>query len=165
MLMQNIVVAAYSDADRQGVLDVILPIQQQEFGIPITEADQPDLTNVRNFYQTGAGGFWVARSNDEVVGTVGLKDIGAGQAALRKMFVTASFRGRELGVAGKLLDVLVAHARAQGIVEIFLGTTDKFLAAHRFYEKNGFKELQKVDLPKAFPIMAVDSKFYVLRVS
>jgi N-acetylglutamate synthase-like GNAT family acetyltransferase len=165
MWMQNIVVAAYSDADRRGVLDVILPIQQQEFGIPITEADQPDLTNVRNFYQTGTGGFWVARSNDEVVGTVGLKDIGAGQAALRKMFVAASFRGRELGVAGKLLDVLVAHARAQGVVEIFLGTTDKFLAAHRFYEKKGFKELQKVDLPQAFPIMSVDSKFYVLRVS
>src|SRR5712675_1393450 len=143
-LMQNIVITAYSDADRQGVLDVILPIQQQEFGIPITEADQPDLTNVRNFYQTGTGGFWVARSNDEVVGTVGLKDIGAGQAALRKMFVAAPFRGRELGVAGKLLDVL---------------------AAHRFYEKKGFKELQKADLPKAFPIMAVDSKFYVLSVS
>jgi GNAT superfamily N-acetyltransferase len=41
------------------------------------------------------------------------------------MFVAAPFRGRELG-AGKLLDVLLAHARAQGIVEIFLGTTDRF---------------------------------------
>ena len=60
---------------------------------------------------------------------------------------------------------LLAHARAQGVAEIFLGTTEKFLAAHRFYEKNGFRELQKAGLPKAFPIMAVDSKFYVLRVS
>ena len=34
----------FSDADQQGVLDVILPIQQREFGIPITAADQPDLT-------------------------------------------------------------------------------------------------------------------------
>jgi N-acetylglutamate synthase-like GNAT family acetyltransferase len=163
--MQEILVTAFSYADQQGVLDVILPIQHREFGIPITEADQPDLTDIPEFYQSGAGGFWVARSNGEVVGTVGLKDIGSGQTALRKMFVAAPFRGRELGVAGKLLDVLLAHASVQGVTEIFLGTTDKFLAAHRFYEKRNFKELPKAGLPKAFPVMAVDSKFYVLRVS
>jgi N-acetylglutamate synthase-like GNAT family acetyltransferase len=162
--MANIRITAFSDADQRGVVNVILPIQQQEFGIPITEADQPDLMNVAEFYQTGTGGFWVARSDDEVVGTVGLKDIGAGQAALRKMFVAAPFRGREFGVARKLLDVLLAHARAQGIARIFLGTTDKFLAAHRFYEKKGFEELQKAELPGAFPVMAVDSKFYVLNL-
>ena len=71
----------------------------------------------------------------------------------------------ELGVAGKLLDVLLAHARAKGVAEIFLGTTDKFLAAHRFYEKRNFRELPKAELPEAFPVMAVDSKFYVLRVA
>jgi GNAT superfamily N-acetyltransferase len=163
--MQEILIAVFSDVDQQGVLDVILPIQQREFGIPITEADQPDLTNIPVFYQSGAGGFWVARSNGEVIGTVGLKDIGSGQAALRKMFVAAPFRGRELAVAGKLLDALLTHARAQGIAEIFLGTTEKFLAAHRFYEKKGFRELQKAALPKAFPVMAVDSKFYVLSIS
>ena len=162
--MQEIVITAFADADREGVLNVILPIQQQEFGIPITGADQPDLTSIPEFYQSGTGGFWVARSDGEVVGMVGLKDIGSGQTALRKMFVAAPFRGRELGVASKLLDVLLAHARARGVAEVFLGTTDKFLAAHRFYEKKGFKELQQADLPKAFPVMAVDSKFYVLRI-
>jgi N-acetylglutamate synthase-like GNAT family acetyltransferase len=162
--MQKIQIVPFSDADQQGVLDVILPIQQREFGIPITAADQPDLTSIAEFYQSGAGGFWVARSNGNIVGTIGLKDIGARQTALRKMFVAAPFRGRELGVAGKLLDGLLAHARAKGIAEIFLGTTDKFLAAHRFYEKRGFRELPKAELPKAFPVMAVDSKFYALRV-
>jgi len=162
--MQEILVTAFSEADQQGVLDVILPIQQREFGIPITAADQPDLTDIPESYQSGTGGFWVARSNGEVVGTVGLKDIGSGQTALRKMFVAAPFRGRELGVAGKLLDVFLAHARAKGVAEIFLGTTEKFLAAHRFYEKKGFEELPKAGLPKAFPVMAVDSKFYVLRL-
>jgi N-acetylglutamate synthase-like GNAT family acetyltransferase len=164
-LMQKIIVAPYSDADRQGVLDVILPIQQQEFGIQITAADQPDLMQISEFYQSGAGGFWVARSNGNVVGTIGLKDIGAKQTALRKMFVAAPFRGRELGVAATLLDELLAHARAKGVAEIFLGTTDKFLAAHRFYEKKGFRELPMAELPKAFPVMAVDSKFYALRVA
>ena len=95
--MQEIVITAFADADREGVLNVILPIQQQEFGIPITEADQPDLTSIPEFYQSGTGGFWVARSDGEVVGTVGLKDIGSGQTALRKMFVAAAFRGPGAG--------------------------------------------------------------------
>ena len=64
--MQKILVAPFSDADQQGVLDVILPIQQREFGIPITQADQPDLTDIPGFYQSGTGGFWVARSNAEL---------------------------------------------------------------------------------------------------
>src|SRR4051794_16590755 len=136
--MQKISITGFSDADQRGVLDVILPIQQREFGIPITESDQSDLGNISEFYQSGAGGFWVARADAEIIGTVGLKDIGSGQAALRKMFVASPFRGRDLGVAGKLLHVLLAHARANGVVEIFLGTTDKFVAAHRFYEKKGF---------------------------
>jgi GNAT superfamily N-acetyltransferase len=80
------------------------------------------------------------------------------------IFVASPFRGRELGVAGRLLDALLAHARANGVVGIFLGTTDKFLAAHRFYEKQGFEEIPKAGLPEAFPVMAVDSKFYVLRL-
>ena len=137
--MKEILIAPFSDADQQGVLNVILPIQQREFSIPITGADQPDLMNIPEFYQSGTGGFWVARSDGGVVGTVGLKDIGSRQTALRKMFVAAPFRGRELGVAGKLLDVLLAHARAKGVAEIFLGTTDKFLAAHRFYAKAKFQ--------------------------
>ncbi|MDO9062839.1 MAG: GNAT family N-acetyltransferase [Bradyrhizobium sp.] len=163
--MQKVSISTFSDPDQRGVLNVILPIQQGEFGIPVTEADQPDLADIAAFYQSGTGGFWVARAEDEVIGTVGLKDIGSGQAALRKMFVASPFRGREHGVAEKLLDALLAHARTRGVVEIFLGTTDKFLAAHRFYEKKGFEELPKADLPRAFPVMAVDSKFYVRRMS
>jgi N-acetylglutamate synthase-like GNAT family acetyltransferase len=163
--MQKISITAFSDAAQRGVLNIILRIQQHEFGIPITQSDQPDLANIPEFYQSGTGGFWVALADDEVIGTVGLKDIGSGQAALRKMFVASPFRGRELGVAVKLLDVLLTHARAQGVSEIFLGTTEKFLAAHRFYEKNGFKEIRKNLLPQSFPVMAVDSKFYVLTLS
>ncbi|MFT4118657.1 GNAT family N-acetyltransferase [Bradyrhizobium sp.] len=161
--MPDIHIDAFRAADYRGVVDVILPIQRQEFGIAITEADQPDLADISGFYQTGSGGFWVARSGGGIVGTIGLKDIGAGQAALRKMFVAAPFRGSAHGVAGKLLDALLAHARLQRVTDIYLGTTDKFLAAHRFYEKRGFAEVRKADLPASFPVMAVDSKFYVHR--
>ena len=40
------------------------------------------------------------------------------------------------------------------------GTIMDEAAAQRFYEKNGFVEIDKNLLPKEFPIMAVDVKFY-----
>lgn len=152
-----------------GVVDVILPIQQAEFGIPITLADQPDLLDIAGFYQQGGGGFWVALDGGAVVGTIALRDIGPhdgghGDGALRKMFVTPSHRGKEYGTAARLLDTLLAHAHAKGMRRIWLGTTDKFLAAHRFYEKHGFEQVARQDLPAAFPVMAVDTRFYVRRL-
>ncbi|MRT28867.1 GNAT family N-acetyltransferase [Herbaspirillum sp. CAH-3] len=155
-------IQAYRPEHAQGVVDVILPIQQEEFGIPITLEGQPDLKDIAGFYQKGHGNFWVALDGGKVVGTVSLLDIGNAQVALRKMFVAASHRGKEHGTAARLLEGAIAWARAQGVRQIFLGTTDKFLAAHRFYEKNGFRLIEKSTLPPAFPVMVVDSRFYAL---
>lgn len=153
-------VAPFAVQHGAGVVDLILPIQQSEFGIPITLADQPDLLDIPGAYQHGCGGFWVALSGARVVGTVALLDIGNAQGALRKMFVHAAFRGRAHGVARRLLETLLERCEQKRVREIFLGTTAAFVAAHRFYEKNGFAEVEKTALPPAFPVMSVDTKFY-----
>ena len=87
-----------------------------------------------------------------------------GGAALRKMFVAADRRGSEHGVAQRLLETLLAHAKVQGLSTVWLGTTDKFRAAHRFYEKNGFSQVAPDSLPAAFPRMTVDTRFYRINI-
>ena len=144
------------------MLALILPIQREEFGIAITAEDQPDLDDIPGFYQQGVGDFWVARDGARIVGTIALKDIGGHQAALRKMFVAPRYRGAEAGVAMDLLGRLVQSAKDQGLARIYLGTTDKFVAAHRFYEKNGFERIEAESLPPSFPRMTVDTRFYSL---
>jgi N-acetylglutamate synthase-like GNAT family acetyltransferase len=153
-------VVPFAPQHAEGVVAVIVPIQRNEFEIPITLEEQPDLRDIAGFYQRGSGGFWVALHDGKVVGTVGLLDIGNGRAALRKMFVSAGQRGPEHSVAKRLLETLLAWCRARGVREIYLGTTAKFLAAHRFYEKSGFREIARAELPRSFPVMAVDTKFY-----
>ncbi|EOS95788.1 GNAT family N-acetyltransferase [Erwinia tracheiphila] len=69
------------------------------------------------------------------------------------------------GVAGALLTVLLKHAAQRKLDNIYLGTTSKFLAAHCFYEKNGFQEVERTALPETFPVMRVDSKFYRLALN
>jgi N-acetylglutamate synthase-like GNAT family acetyltransferase len=150
----------YQDQYKDKIINLILDIQIGEFGVPITIKDQPDLDNISSFYQKGAGNFWVALSGDKIIGTIALIDIGNSQCVLRKMFVAKEYRGKDKGVAQQLLATLLEWCKLKKINEIYLGTVATYFAAHRFYEKNGFTEIQKNLLPANFPIMAVDTKFY-----
>lgn len=160
--MDKVRIRRFAPADQNGVAALIVSIQNEEFGIAITAEDQPDLQEIPDFYQKDGGDFWVAQAHDgQVVGTIALRDIGEGAAALRKMFVHPEHRGPG-GVARALLDRLLGHARRQGLARIYLGTTDRFLAAHRFYARHGFAPVDPALLPATFPRMAVDSRFYAL---
>lgn len=161
----SVEIVPFCDDHGQGVRDLILPIQREEFGIEITYEQQPDLQEVGGFYRKGCGEFWVAVAEGAVVGSIALVDIGDGRAALRKMFVKAEYRGAGHGVAQRLLDGLLAHAAASGVREILLGTTSRFLAAHRFYEKAGFDLIGEADLPASFSRMKVDTRFYRRRLA
>lgn len=156
-------IAPFDGSSKSEIQDLILSIQVGEFGVAITLQDQPDLQNITESYQRGSGNFWVARLGQKVVGTVGLLDIGYHKVALRKMFVHPDFRGKDKGVAQRLMQVVVHWCKQKEVIEILLGTTEKYLAAHRFYEKNSFVQVRLRDLPPYFPRMAVDSRFYSLR--
>ncbi len=147
--------------DRDAAVALVLGIQGDEFGIPITGNDQPDLLDVPRHYQHDKGNFWVAVDDDSVVGTIGLLDIGHAHGALRKMFVIPSHRGARHGVGAALLRTLLGWARERKMTHVFLGTTVEFQAAQRFYEKTGFTEVAAGDLPPHFPRMRLDTKFYV----
>ena len=158
--MENVKIQVYSDEYQQGVIKLILDIQQGEFGVPITLSQQPDLNTIPSFYQKGNGNFWVALFGNTVVGTIALIDIGSSQVALRKMFVDKNFRGKEYKTAQRLLDTALEWMKQKECKEVFLGTIDLFHAAQKFYRKNGFEEVAKKDLPPNFPAMALDNTFF-----
>jgi GNAT superfamily N-acetyltransferase len=161
----EITIRPYQPGDEDQIIALIVTIQREEFGIPITAADQPDLLAIPEFYQSGGGGFWVAEQAGRIIGTIALKDFGNQQGALRKMFVAKAMRGHDNGIAAKLLTELITHARRKGTTDIYLGTNPALLASHRFYEKNGFADVAKTDLPVGFPLMKVDSIFYRLALA
>ena len=162
--MEEIVIKDYIEDYKDDIIDLILDIQQNEFNISINRQDQPDLSNITEFYQRGNGNFWAAFYDSRLVGTISLLDIGNHQGALRKLFVKAAFRGSRYNTAKLLLLQLIKWAKEHDIYDIYLGTTEKFLAAHRFYEKNKFTIIAKETLPNAFPIMKVDTIFYSLKI-
>lgn len=147
----------------EAIIGLILPIQQIEFNVDIDLAAQPDLLDIEKNYDGSGGGFWGAKLNGELIGTIAL--IAAPEhhsGAIRKMFVKKEFRGKELGVAQALLKILLAYCEDNNLNEVYLGTKDILQAACRFYERNGFKPVAMEDLPVYFPRMAVDNVFYSL---
>ncbi|MBL1221183.1 GNAT family N-acetyltransferase [Chryseobacterium sp. L7] len=151
----------YSDQ----LIDLILSIQQKEFNIPITIEDQPDLRQIDSFYQEAGGNFWGAFIDGELVGSIALVKFDERAGAVRKMFVKKEFRGKELNIAQKLLEVLISFCRENGIDAIYLGTVSVLKAAMRFYERNYFVQVEKENLPVRFPLMSADDVFYALKIN
>ncbi|MBB2149050.1 GNAT family N-acetyltransferase [Pedobacter gandavensis] len=144
------------------IIDLVLPIQQIEFKVAITLSDQPDLLDIDNVYYKNGGAFWGATSEGKLLGTIAMIKFSNNAVALRKMFVKKEFRGKELGLAQRLLENLIIHCKNNGIDHLYLGTVPVLQAALRFYERNGFQKMEKVDLPTQFPLMGGDSVFYQL---
>ena len=161
----RVVVRPFAGGDENGLRNLILPIQNEEFGLPLTWEEQPDMADIESYYCTGKRGFWVAVSGDQIVGSISLVALANGNSALRKMFVAADYRGSEFGVAANLLNVLITHARDAGLSHIYLGTTTAFKAAHRFYEKHSFNRVAPDDLPPDFSRMKLDTRFYLLNLA
>jgi N-acetylglutamate synthase-like GNAT family acetyltransferase len=163
--MENVRIEIYKDVYKDAVIKLILDIQQIEFGVPITLEQQPDLSEISEFYQKGNGNFWIAISGDEVIGTIALIDIGNDQVALRKMFVHKDFRGKEHKTGQLLLDTSLEWMNQKNCKQVFLGTLDFFHAAKKFYRKNGFEEIQVSELPENFPRMKLDNTFFKKDIS
>ena len=159
-----IVVRSIGNTYAARAIDLVLPIQQLEFGVPVTLEAQPDLLDIEGFYHRSGGGFWGALDGARLVGTIGLLALGDGDGALRKMFVHRDYRGKERGIAQDLLETLLAHCRAAGIEDVYLGTISHMRAAARFYERNGFVQVSRSGLPATFPLTLVDNTFYHLHV-
>lgn len=146
----------------QQVIDLIIPIQQEELKVPVTLEGQPDLFDIETAYLSTGGNFWGAFADQQLVGTIGLIQTTAQTGAIRKMFVRKAFRGAQDGIAHTLLQTLLTYCRSNHLHTVYLGTIDTLKAAQRFYEKNGFSRIAAAALPSFFPRMMADNTFYYL---
>lgn len=158
--MENVRIEVYTRKFQEEVGKLIVSIQREEFGVPITLEDQPDLKTIETFYQKGNGNFWVAVVNEKIIGTIALIDIGHEEVALRKMFVLKGFRGDPFRTGQLLMDEAFRWMKQKGVQAVTLGTLERFEAAQKFYQRNGFTKIAKDKLPDYFPRMPLDTTFF-----
>lgn len=149
---------------RKQIITMIETIQKGEFSLPITDDINACILRAEEeFYYNNSYNFWYATDNDgTIIGSVGLKKIDDQTGEIKKFFIHQSYRGKN--VAPKLMNALIKAAVKHRFEDLYLGTVDKFQAAHRFYEKYGFVRITKQELPVGFEICPVDTVFFKVKV-
>lgn len=147
------------------VVALIEQIQIGEFNIPIEVDQRQELQFISKSFQKNKGNYWVALYDEKVIGTIAVIDIEHKAFELRDFFLHQDYRGGNRGFAKKLLEVIIEWSKECDVKTIYLGTTLAFRAAHRFYEKQGFIELAKKEMPPYCQPMDCDEKFYKLNLT
>ncbi|RUT72138.1 GNAT family N-acetyltransferase [Flavobacterium cupreum] len=155
-------IAEFKAVQQSLVREFVLNIQNGEFNLGFTQADQPDLIDTEKFYRNG--NFWTAQINNEIVGTIGLQKLDNQNGVLRKMFVQKDYRGAEPKISQLLFEKLATYARSIDLKIIWLDTPGIAVASHRFYERNGFQQTDRLNLPDNYVFPDKNSKIYKLEL-
>jgi GNAT superfamily N-acetyltransferase len=107
----------------------------REFGFEPDPEIDPDLDDPSGAYDS----FWVAVVDGEVVGSVALRELGAAERELKRMYLRPDQRGRGLG--RRLLERALEQAHADGVARIRLDTSERMEAARSLYEAYGFRRV------------------------
>lgn len=154
----------YQPADHDRVVELfvqgmreyvdIMPAPRRESFTPlldkyIEDSIADDLANVDKVYfnrtEGPKGNFWVITEQTDggevVQGMVGLEYKSDQDAELRRMSISKD--ARRQGLAKRLLDHLVAHAREQGFEKVVLTTGQHMPQANTMYSVYGFKKVKE----------------------
>lgn len=142
-------------AVHQAEIDAMMQEISQEFIKPIMASQTNSTPPIPDQY-------WVALHNDQVVGTIALNIFKNEFGVLKKMMLKKEFRGSALGVSKLLLITAIENAKKNGLKSIYLGTMIQFKAAQSFYQKHGFRQIAKDELPPGFTKYPIDKLFYKL---
>jgi ribosomal-protein-alanine N-acetyltransferase len=112
-------------------LDAVMVIEQEIYEFPWTSG---------NFLDSLAAGYdcWVFDDGGEVIGYAVVTH-GAGEAHLLNLSIAA--RWQRQGHGGRLLEQVMAAARAQGVTVMFLEVRLSNLPAQGLYARHGFSEI------------------------
>ncbi len=120
--------------------DVALRLFQEDLkALSSTERlDDGDLRNLSDTYLDNAeSGFWVAESEGQVVGMIGVRAGADHTAEICRLRVQKEHRRR--GIGTRLLEQAVTHCRERSLLKISLDVLSDRRPAIDLFEKTGFR--------------------------
>nr|WP_307952414.1 GNAT family N-acetyltransferase [Streptococcus uberis] len=100
------------------------------------------MNDLFHYYQNqDRAAYYIALDNDKVIGGVGFGPVTDSICELQKCYVKASERNQ--GVGQELLKHVINEAKRNGFKYMYLESSHLLQEAIPFYEKNGFRSLNK----------------------
>jgi putative acetyltransferase len=109
------------------------------------EADMIVLNDPRASIINKGGYIYLAKSDDQIIGSAALIKEHDNVYELAKMAVAKDYR--KMGIAKVLITVCIQQARNLNATKIVLFSNHQLVAAIALYEKNGFKHIPMKDSP------------------
>ncbi len=91
------------------------------------------------------GFIWLAKKEEEIVGSAAIMKMEDTVYELSKMSVTAAFQGK--GIGKKLIEKCLAKAKELGAKKLMLFSNHQLKSAINMYEKFGFSHVAVIDSP------------------
>lgn len=101
------------------------------------DREMPELRRLAGEYRALGGEAWVAEEDARVLGCVAWKPCPTGVYELQRLYVDPAQQGRGLG--RQLSELAIVAARDAEASALELWTDTRFEAAHRLYERLGFR--------------------------
>lgn len=129
--------------DSRAVKDLIQYVLSTEFPEAVKAYPDTDLKDIQTVYGGKRNKFFVALSNNDIVGTVAIKEDDDEVALLRRIFVHPKHRNKGCGTA--LLTKAIDFARNNNYSSLVFRSTNKMSLANLLCVKNGFTEIAQID--------------------
>ena len=134
-------IKAVSTEDTELVLKVKELIQEYALSLGFDLAFQDFEEEMETFptqYSEPYGRLLVAEDEDEIIGCVGLRNLGDGICEMKRLYVKPEFQGKGTGRA--LVQAIIKEACEIGYTTIRLDTIPAMNAAINLYLSSGFRE-------------------------
>ena len=126
-----------ADADSEGVIALIGGIWSAYPGVVLdVDREEPWMRAPGSEYAGRGGSFWVVGA--EPVACVGVRPTSSGEVELKSLYVRPDQRRARL--ATRLVWLVERSARTSGASRIGLWSDSRFVEAHAFYERLGYRE-------------------------
>jgi len=152
----------FSDEHLDSTMDLIREILEGEFDFDFSagySGYDKDILDIETEYFSAGGGFWLATSENDVIGTIGLHKTCDERACIKRFYVKKEYRGK--GIGGNLFKELLMHAKEGKIGEIYVSTLENMREAIEFYLRKGFQPIPQMppDMPRY-----IDTEYFRLNL-
>ncbi len=151
--LTNIKIIEYNEKHSKEVNNFVNWSMHNFIGRPFKQRE--DLNNIKEYYIKNGGNFWIATDADKIVGTIALENrdtIGI----LKRFYIDKDYQ--RLGIGTLLYNKFETYAKTKtNIKTIYLACGQSLKNAHKFYIKNGWKQINNLEIDMHF---ADDDDFF-----
>ena len=130
--------------DEQRVKDLILSILGSEYPFDRKAYSSSDLNSLSDTYAGPRDIFLILENDEEVIGTIAVKEESTDSALIRRFFVHNVYRGK--GYGKQLMEEAIRYCNTKHYKHVVFQGTGRMVQALELCKKRGFNEGETVEL-------------------